>query len=197
MSQQWHAVAKVGDVKSGDVIAVTVAGTEMVLGLDGERYFAMQRRCLHLGGDLADGIVSRGHLICPHHAWRFSTATGRHDHGIRVLSDRVRGSRERRPDRDRSHPEDPARTLSTMTTKTVSLIEGDGIGPEIAAATVRAVEAAGGKLAWERGACRRGRGRQVQGSRCRRRRSTRSRRTSSRSRGRSRRRAAAGTARST
>ncbi|HEU0032803.1 MAG TPA: isocitrate/isopropylmalate dehydrogenase family protein [Kofleriaceae bacterium] len=32
----------------------------------------------------------------------------------------------------------------------MSLIEGDGIGPEIAAATVRAVEAAGGKLAWER-----------------------------------------------
>jgi len=34
--------------------------------------------------------------------------------------------------------------------KTVSLIEGDGIGPEIAAATVRAIEAAGGKIAWER-----------------------------------------------
>ena len=34
--------------------------------------------------------------------------------------------------------------------RTVSLIEGDGIGPEIAAATVRAVEAAGGKLTWER-----------------------------------------------
>jgi isocitrate dehydrogenase (NAD+) len=32
----------------------------------------------------------------------------------------------------------------------VSLIEGDGIGPEIAAATVRAVEAAGGALDWER-----------------------------------------------
>src|SRR6188768_485180 len=31
-----------------------------------------------------------------------------------------------------------------------SLIEGDGIGPEIAAATVRAVEAAGGKVTWER-----------------------------------------------
>jgi isocitrate dehydrogenase (NAD+) len=30
------------------------------------------------------------------------------------------------------------------------LIEGDGIGPEIAAATVRAVEAAGGKVTWER-----------------------------------------------
>jgi isocitrate dehydrogenase (NAD+) len=31
-----------------------------------------------------------------------------------------------------------------------TLIEGDGIGPEIAAATVRAVEAAGGKVRWER-----------------------------------------------
>ncbi len=37
-----------------------------------------------------------------------------------------------------------------MTTPTVTLIEGDGIGPEISAATLRALEAAGGKLEWER-----------------------------------------------
>ncbi|HEY0480453.1 MAG TPA: isocitrate/isopropylmalate dehydrogenase family protein [Kofleriaceae bacterium] len=37
-----------------------------------------------------------------------------------------------------------------MTAATVSLIEGDGIGPEITAATVRAVEAAGGQITWER-----------------------------------------------
>jgi isocitrate dehydrogenase (NAD+) len=34
-------------------------------------------------------------------------------------------------------------------TPTVSLIRGDGIGPEIAGATVRALEAAGAKVAWE------------------------------------------------
>ncbi len=34
--------------------------------------------------------------------------------------------------------------------QTVTLIEGDGIGPEISAATVLAVEAAGGQFAWER-----------------------------------------------
>ncbi len=33
---------------------------------------------------------------------------------------------------------------------TVSLIEGDGIGPEIASATVRAIEACGGAIEWER-----------------------------------------------
>jgi isocitrate dehydrogenase (NAD+) len=37
-----------------------------------------------------------------------------------------------------------------MTAATVSLIEGDGIGPEITAATVRAIEAAGGQITWER-----------------------------------------------
>jgi len=74
----WHAVAKVGALSPGDVMPVEVAGVELVLGRDGERYFATQRRCLHRGGDLAEGIVSRGHLVCAHHGWRFSTATGRH-----------------------------------------------------------------------------------------------------------------------
>ena len=76
MSAQWRAVARVGALRSGDVIAVEVDGVELALGRDGERYFAVQRRCAHRRGDLADGIISRGHLVCPQHGWRFSTATG-------------------------------------------------------------------------------------------------------------------------
>src|SRR3954469_21518696 len=76
MTETWRAVARIGDIQRDDVIAVTVDGIEMVVGRDGDHYFATQRRCLHRGGDLAEGIVSRGHLICPQHAWRFSTATG-------------------------------------------------------------------------------------------------------------------------
>lgn len=75
----WHAVAKVGDLQPGDVVAVAVAGTEMIIGIDGDRYFAMQRRCVHRGGDLAEGIVSRGHVVCANHGWRFSTTSGQHD----------------------------------------------------------------------------------------------------------------------
>ena len=73
----WRSVAAVSDVRQGDVIAVTVDGIELVVGLDGDRYFATQRRCPHRGGDLADGIVSREHVICPQHGWRFSTVTGK------------------------------------------------------------------------------------------------------------------------
>jgi len=94
----WHPAAKVSDVRVGDVIGVVVDGIEMTLGRDGDRWFAVQRRCLHRGGDLADGIVARGHLVCPHHGWRFSTATGCHDqasdvclvrYAVRVDGDRV------------------------------------------------------------------------------------------------------------
>lgn len=76
MSEPWRTVARVGDLRAGEVVAVSVEGKELVLGLDGARYFATQRRCVHRGGDLAEGIISRGHLICPEHAWRFSTETG-------------------------------------------------------------------------------------------------------------------------
>jgi nitrite reductase (NADH) small subunit len=75
----WHAVAKVGQLKPGDVIPVEVDGVEMVLGLDGDRYFALQRKCVHRGGDLSEGIIARGHVVCANHGWRFSTASGRHD----------------------------------------------------------------------------------------------------------------------
>ena len=40
--------------------------------------------------------------------------------------------------------------MSYPASPVVSLIEGDGIGPEIAAATVQAIEACGGTLTWER-----------------------------------------------
>jgi len=98
MTQRWIAVARVGDVKPNDVIAVTIDGVELVLGRDGDRYFATQRRCVHRGGDLAEGIVSRGHLICPQHAWRFSTATGCHaeaselclaTYAVRLVGDQI------------------------------------------------------------------------------------------------------------
>jgi len=94
----WFPVAKLVDVRAGDVIAVAVGELEIALGRDGERLFAVQRRCLHQGGDLANGIVARGHVVCPHHGWRFSTTTGCLDvasdvclvrYAVRVTGDQI------------------------------------------------------------------------------------------------------------
>jgi nitrite reductase/ring-hydroxylating ferredoxin subunit len=94
-SMSWHAVLRVGELAAGDVRAVEVAGKSLVIGRDGDRYFACQRQCVHRGADLADGIVSRGHLICPQHGWRFSTATGNNpdasdEHPARIAIYKVR-----------------------------------------------------------------------------------------------------------
>ncbi len=77
----WYPAAKLGDLKPGDVIGVEVAGIAMALVRDGDAIYALQRHCVHRGGDLADGILSRGHLICPQHGWRFAAATGQHHTG--------------------------------------------------------------------------------------------------------------------
>ena len=77
--ERFVTVARVGQLASGDVVGVEVAGRAMVLYRDGDRYFAAQRKCLQQGGDHADGIVSRGYLICPVHGWRFHVATGIHE----------------------------------------------------------------------------------------------------------------------
>ena len=94
----WYAVARVGDLAPGDIIAVEAGGQAMVLFRDGDRYGCAQRRCLHQGGDLSQGIVSRQHLVCPVHGWRFSTVTGVHAESsqtclamfeVRVVEDRI------------------------------------------------------------------------------------------------------------
>ena len=72
-------VAKVSQVGKGQILPVTVGDREIVVYRDGEKFYAAQRRCLHQGADLAEGIVSRGFLVCALHGWRYHCATGVHE----------------------------------------------------------------------------------------------------------------------
>ncbi len=75
-SSHWRPVARVADLRPGDPLAVGLDGLELVVGIDEGRYFATQRRCPHRGGDFVEGLISRGYLICPVHAWSFDVTTG-------------------------------------------------------------------------------------------------------------------------
>jgi nitrite reductase/ring-hydroxylating ferredoxin subunit len=97
-TDRFVTVATVGQLAHGDLIAVEIEGRRLVLGRDRERYFATQRTCLHQGGDLVEGLVSRGHLICPVHGWRFDVGSGRLDgspetclatYAVRVVGDAI------------------------------------------------------------------------------------------------------------
>lgn len=75
----WIRVASARELAPGDIRAIELDGRHAILVRDGDRFFATQRKCLHQGGDLVDGIVSRGFLICPVHGWKFDVATGVHE----------------------------------------------------------------------------------------------------------------------
>ena len=55
---------------------VTGVGRYAVGNAKGE-YFAVTRRCRHLGADLANGSIdTKGCIVCPWHGSRYDTSTG-------------------------------------------------------------------------------------------------------------------------
>jgi nitrite reductase (NADH) small subunit len=58
----------------------TCDGKEVcVANVDGE-YFAMENSCLHQGGPLGQGMIEKGKVVCPWHAWAWDPKTGEAAH---------------------------------------------------------------------------------------------------------------------
>lgn len=69
----WYAIELSSEVTSRPV-AAKLLGKDLVLfrGPD-QKVAALDRRCVHRGGDLAGGLVIDGCVRCPYHGWRFDT----------------------------------------------------------------------------------------------------------------------------
>jgi nitrite reductase (NADH) small subunit len=66
----------VDDIPIGEGRQVTIEGRKLALFRTRSGWFALDAACPHLGGPLADGIVSEQTVICPLHERRFDLATG-------------------------------------------------------------------------------------------------------------------------
>ena len=75
----FQRVAKLSELVDDDILAVEVAGVEMVIYRNGDSLRACQRYCPHQRADLTEGLVSRGFLICSAHGWRFDADSGVHE----------------------------------------------------------------------------------------------------------------------
>ena len=76
---RWIRVTTTDSIPLREGRAVTVAGRELALFNLGDRFLAVDNRCPHQGGALADGIVSGCAVVCPLHAWRIRLDTGEVD----------------------------------------------------------------------------------------------------------------------
>lgn len=72
----WIRVARVSEIPLREGRAVKVRNREIAIFNLGDRFLAVDNRCPHKGGPLADGIVSGANVVCPLHAWKFSLKTG-------------------------------------------------------------------------------------------------------------------------
>lgn len=76
MEPKWTRVTQLENIPLREGRAITLGGVELAIFNLGERVMAVESRCPHKGGPLADGIVSGKTIVCPLHGWRFDLETG-------------------------------------------------------------------------------------------------------------------------
>jgi phenylpropionate dioxygenase-like ring-hydroxylating dioxygenase large terminal subunit len=71
----WYAVAPARQLRRGGILAADVCGRTLVLfRTKSGQLGAMDRYCPHMGASLACGKVEGERIVCPFHAWEFSTS---------------------------------------------------------------------------------------------------------------------------
>jgi nitrite reductase (NADH) small subunit len=86
MTITWVRIAHCKDIPVREGRAVKVGNHEIAIFNLGDRFLAVENRCPHKGGPLADGIVSGAAVVCPLHAWKMSLETGKGVNGPSALS---------------------------------------------------------------------------------------------------------------
>lgn len=72
----WIRITAATDIPAREGRVVNVGGQELAVFNLGDRYVAIDNRCPHQGGPLADGIVGGTTVTCPLHNWRVCLETG-------------------------------------------------------------------------------------------------------------------------
>jgi nitrite reductase [NAD(P)H] small subunit len=79
-AQKWMRITPQENIPLREGRSVSIDGTEIAIFNLGGRFVAMENRCPHRGGPLADGIVSATGdsvtVTCPLHNWRVEVERG-------------------------------------------------------------------------------------------------------------------------
>jgi len=79
-----YEAAKTSDIQEGTMKAVSIQDKEIVIANYGGNYYAINRICTHMGGDLSKGKLEGKIIICPRHGSRFDVTTGKSISGPRI-----------------------------------------------------------------------------------------------------------------
>lgn len=73
---KWIRITDVAQVPLREGRTVDMPGLPLAVFNLGDRFVAVENRCPHSGGPLADGIVGGTTVTCPLHGWRVCLDSG-------------------------------------------------------------------------------------------------------------------------
>jgi 3-phenylpropionate/trans-cinnamate dioxygenase ferredoxin subunit len=73
---EFFDVYGAGDLPDGTMKKIFLDGREVLLARAGDRYFAADNHCPHMGGDLSSGTLHATIVTCPLHHSQFDLADG-------------------------------------------------------------------------------------------------------------------------
>ena len=74
--KNWVRITRVENIPLREGRSVQIAGHDIAIFNLGDRFLAVENKCPHRGGPLADGIVSGRTVVCPLHAWKIDLESG-------------------------------------------------------------------------------------------------------------------------
>ena len=75
-TKKWFRITETENIPLREGRAVEIAGHDIAIFNLGDRFLAVENKCPHRGGPLADGIVSGRTVVCPLHAWKIDLECG-------------------------------------------------------------------------------------------------------------------------
>lgn len=75
-TMRWVRTARCEEIPLREARSVRFGDREIAIFNLGDRFLAVDNRCPHKGGPLADGIVSGATVVCPLHARKVNLETG-------------------------------------------------------------------------------------------------------------------------
>jgi len=75
-TKRWVRITEAENIPLREGRSVQIAGHDLAIFNLGDRFLAVENKCPHRGGPLADGIVSGRTVVCPLHAWKIDLESG-------------------------------------------------------------------------------------------------------------------------
>jgi nitrite reductase (NADH) small subunit len=72
----WIQITETENIPPREGRTVKIGALSIALFNTGEKFLAVENRCPHKGGPLADGIVGGTTVTCPLHNWRICLESG-------------------------------------------------------------------------------------------------------------------------